>query len=129
MKVPRPWQIERARAAAERVQRELAFASSARAVSIGMVVAGCSEEFGVPLVTLLSDQRGNGVAVPRQAAMALSYRLARKSLPAIGRAMNRDHTTVLHGVRRHEERAAADPVLAARVAALSARLEERIKHA
>ena len=129
MKTPRPWQIERARAAAERLRRELAFVGHARTVSLGMIVVSCSEEFGVPLLNLLSDERGQGVTLARHAAMALAHRLARRSLPVIGRAMNRDHTTVLHGVRRHEQRVAKDPVLAARMAALSARLEERIKHA
>ncbi|MDB5851923.1 MAG: hypothetical protein JWP29_5675, partial [Rhodoferax sp.] len=50
MKAPRPWQIERARAAAEQVTRELAFAGHARTVSLGMIVMECSQEFGVPLL-------------------------------------------------------------------------------
>lgn len=52
---------------------------------------------------LLSDRRSRYVARPRQVAMWLCKRLTKRSLPDIGRRFgNRDHTTVLHAIRRIE---------------------------
>ena len=53
------------------------------------------------------------VARPRQAAMWLAKQLTTRSLPDIGRRFGgRDHTTVLHAVRRIDELRAGDPQLA-----------------
>lgn len=77
-------------------------------------------EWGVSKVDLLSARRTEDVVVPRQAAMFLARRLGSRSLPEIGhRFGGRDHTTVIHAVRKTEERMAADPLLRARVHALA----------
>ena len=62
---------------------------------------------------LISERRNRAIARPRQAAMWLAKQLTTRSLPDIGRRFGgRDHTTVLHAVRRIEELKAGDPVLA-----------------
>lgn len=62
---------------------------------------------------LSRTRRAAPVARARQLAMYLSRRLTPLSLPAIASAFNRsDHTTVMHAVRRVEERSLADPALA-----------------
>lgn len=60
---------------------------------------------GVSLSLLTGRSRSAMAVLHRQAAMAAA-RMAGASLPAIGRVLGRDHTTVLHGVRAHERRAA-----------------------
>ena len=51
-----------------------------------------------------SARRARAVARPRQVAMYLAKQLTSRSLPEIGRKFgNRDHTTVMHAVRRVEE--------------------------
>ena len=63
------------------------------------------------------------VARPRQAAMWLAKQLTTRSLPDIGRRFGgRDHTTVLHAVRRIEELKALDAPLAADLEALIRKL-------
>ena len=58
------------------------------------------------------ERRNRAIARPRQAAMWLAKQLTTRSLPDIGRRFGgRDHTTVLHAVRRIEELKAADPQL------------------
>lgn len=89
-------------------------------------VAACLEavaqEFAVPVPLLLSDRRSAWIALPRQVAMHLAIRLTGRSTPEIGRALRRDHSTVLHGHQAVRARLLTDPELAARVEALAAAL-------
>ena len=77
------------------------------------------EEFGLTLNDMVSKRRAQVVARPRQVAMSLCKSLTRKSLPEIGRKFGgRDHTTVLHAVKRIKELRAKDPELDQRVSQL-----------
>jgi chromosomal replication initiator protein len=68
------------------------------------------EAFGVALDELLSPSRAARVVWPRQVAMYLSRELTDRTLPAIGDAFGgRDHSTVLHAVKRTGRRIATDP--------------------
>ncbi len=59
----------------------------------------------------------------RQLAMYLTRELTDLSLPEIARAFNRrDHTTVMHAIRRVEERTTRDPLLARDLEELSSSL-------
>jgi chromosomal replication initiator protein len=61
---------------------------------------------------LLSERRNRAIARPRQAAMWLAKQLTTRSLPDIGRRFGgRDHTTVLHAVRRIEALRVEDSAL------------------
>lgn len=56
---------------------------------------------GISRTEILSNRRTRNLVVPRQLAMALAKHLTARSLPEIGRAFGgRDHTTVLHAVRK-----------------------------
>jgi chromosomal replication initiator protein len=57
--------------------------------------------------------------------MYLAKQLTTRSLPDIGRRFGgRDHTTVLHAVRRIEELRAIDPVLSADIETLARKLRD-----
>ena len=71
--------------------------------------------FGISQLDLLSRRRGRVQARPRQVAMWLARHATPCSLPEIGRAFDRDHTTVMHGIERVEARMAEDPGFAATV--------------
>lgn len=71
---------------------------------------------------MTSARRAKEVARPRQVAMYLARELTPKSLPDIGRLFNRDHTTVLHGVRKIESLMAQDVDFAVDVEVLRERL-------
>jgi chromosomal replication initiator protein len=72
-------------------------------------IATC-EAFGIGLDDLLSPSRAARVAWPRQVAMYLARELTDRTLPAIGDAFGgRDHSTVLHAVKRTTTRIATDP--------------------
>jgi len=52
----------------------------------------------------MSSRRSRSVARPRQIAMYLSKKMTTKSLPDIGRRFSgRDHTTVIHAIKKEEE--------------------------
>lgn len=69
--------------------------------------------FAVDLAAMNSQTREKKVARPRQVAMYLSRKLTTRSYPQIGRAFDRDHTTILHGVRQTMRRIAKYPKYAA----------------
>ena len=72
---------------------------------------------------MTSKRRARAVARPRQVAMYLCKKLTRRSLPDIGRRFGgRDHTTVMHAVKRIESLRAEDPQLDAQVKQLEAQL-------
>ncbi|MDX5366741.1 MAG: chromosomal replication initiator protein DnaA, partial [Alphaproteobacteria bacterium] len=63
-----------------------------------------AEYYNVRLADMLSARRARAVARPRQVAMYLSKQLTTRSLPEIGRKFGgRDHTTVIHAVRKIDE--------------------------
>lgn len=66
-----------------------------------------AEETDISLDDLLGQSRLKGISHARQYAMWRIRRETNRSLPEIGAFLGgRDHTTVLHGVRMHEKRAA-----------------------
>ena len=74
---------------------------------------------GVTVLDILSDRQTKAAVRPRHIAMWLARHTTTYSLPAIGLAFgNRDHTTIMNGVARTDERMSADPALAADVLAM-----------
>ena len=65
--------------------------------------------FGLTVEDLRSPTRAASVAWARQVAMYLSRELTDATLPAIGKAFDRTHTTVMHACRRTADRIAGDP--------------------
>jgi chromosomal replication initiator protein len=74
---------------------------------------------------LLSSRRTANVVRPRQVAMYLAKTLTLRSLPEIGRRFGgRDHTTVLHAVRKIEGLVGNDAMLADEIEVLKRQLQE-----
>ena len=99
----------------ESAQEELhdLFRLRERRVMIDEIQRRVAEHFNVRLAEMTSARRARAFARPRQVAMYLSKQLTSRSLPEIGRKFGgRDHTTVMHAVRRIEELKDTDPVLA-----------------
>lgn len=78
--------------------------SNDRRVTIEDIQKRVCEFYNVKISDLLSSRRLQNIARPRQVAIYLSKLLTSKSLPEIGRKFGgRDHTTVLHSVRKVQE--------------------------
>lgn len=81
--------------------------------------------YGTTRLDIISDRRTADAVLPRHVAMYLASKHTTRSIADIGRRTGgRDHTTVLHAIRRITERIAADPEFAAQVEAMSAELEQ-----
>ena len=86
---------------------------SERKVTVDTIQKTVAEHYALKQSDLISERRARAIARPRQVAMWLAKQITTRSLPDIGRRFGgRDHTTVLHAVRRIEALKADDPVLA-----------------
>lgn len=95
-----------------------------RRVTIDEIQKAVSTHFALKPVDLISARRAVVVARPRQIAMYLAKRLTTRSLPEIGRKFGgRDHSTVIHAVRRIEELRDTDRELDGAVRTLLRELE------
>ena len=78
-------------------------------LTVDRIQRAVCEEFKVTLTDMVSKRRARVIARPRQVAMYLSKKLTKRSLPDIGRRFGgRDHTTVMHAVKRIDELRLAD---------------------
>ncbi len=81
-----------------------------RRVTIDEIQKRVAEHFNIRISDMHSARRARSVARPRQVAMYLSKQLTARSLPEIGRKFGgRDHTTVMHAIRKVDELRDADP--------------------
>jgi chromosomal replication initiator protein len=95
-----------------------------RRLSMEEIQKRVAEHFKIRISDMSSARRARAVARPRQVAMYLSKQLTSRSLPEIGRAFGgRDHTTVMHAVRKVEELVKADSAFAEDVELLTRMLE------
>lgn len=86
--------------------------ASDRKVSIEEIQRKVAEHYNVRLSDMIGPKRLRTIARPRQVAMYLSKQLTTRSLPEIGRRFGgRDHTTIMHGIRKIEELLVADSQL------------------
>lgn len=98
--------------------------ASERKVTIDEIIRKVADHYNLRMSDLLSARRARQVARPRQVAMYLAKSLTSKSLPDIGRRFGgRDHTTVIHAVRKIEELRATDAQIAEDVELLRRMLE------
>jgi chromosomal replication initiator protein len=75
-----------------------------RRVTIDEIQKKVAEHFNLRVADMYSERRARAVARPRQVAMFLAKQLTQRSLPEIGKKFGgRDHTTVMHAVRKIEE--------------------------
>jgi len=78
--------------------------SSNRKITIEEIQKKVAEHFNIRITDMHSPRRSRSVARPRQIAMYLAKSITSRSLPEIGRKFGgRDHTTVMHAVKKIEE--------------------------
>ncbi|MFB2531998.1 chromosomal replication initiator protein DnaA [Paracoccus sp. p4-l81] len=98
--------------------------ASDRRVTIEDIQRKVAEHYNIRLSDMIGPKRVRTLARPRQVAMYLSKQLTTRSLPEIGRRFGgRDHTTIMHGVRKVEELIAQDSQLAEDLGMLKRLLE------
>ncbi len=109
---------------AQEVLRDL-LRSNDRRVTVEEVQKKVAEHFNIRLADMHSARRSRQVSRPRQVAMYLSKQLTSCSLPEIGRKFGgRDHTTVMHAVKKVEELQGKDADFAENVELLHRMLQQ-----
>ena len=110
---------------AEREMRDLIRPQEPKRVRIEDIQRVVARQYNVSRADLLSSRRTANVVRPRQVAMYLAKILTLRSLPEIGRRFGgRDHTTVLHAVRKIEALAGNDTTLAEEIEGLKRQLQD-----
>jgi len=98
--------------------------ASDRKVTIEEIQRKVAEHYNVRLSDMIGPKRMRTIARPRQVAMYLAKHLTTRSLPEIGRRFGgRDHTTIMHGIRKIEELMGGDSQLAEDIGLLRRLLE------
>jgi len=111
---------------AEKAIRDLVNAHEPKRVKIDDIQKLVASHYNVSRADIVSSRRTANVVLPRQVAMYLSKALTPRSLPEIGRRFGgRDHTTVIHAVRKIENLIAKDNGLAQVVELLKRMLNEQ----
>lgn len=110
---------------AEREVCDLTGSPEPKRIKVEEIQRVVARHYNVSRVDIISARRTADVVRPRQVAMYLVKVLTPLSLPAIGRRFGgRDHTTVLHAVRKIENLVNNDSVLAENVEILKHQLQE-----
>ena len=98
---------------------------SDRKLTIEEIQRKVSEHYDIRLSDMLGPKRTRSLARPRQVAMWLCKQLTTRSLPEIGRKFGkRDHTTIMHGVRKIDELRQSDSQIADDLELLRRALED-----
>jgi chromosomal replication initiator protein len=111
--------------AAETAIRDLIRTHELKRVKIEDIQKLVASHYSVSRADILSSRRTAAVVKPRQVAMFLAKVLTLRSLPEIGRRFGgRDHTTVLHAVRKIEALLQSDTILREELELLKRMLQE-----
>ena len=90
-----------------------------RKVTVEDIQKKVAEYFNIRFNDMISVRRSRVVARPRQVAMYLSKTFTSKSLPEIGRMFGgRDHTTVMHAIKKVQDLCKVDPSFAEHIKVL-----------
>lgn len=82
-----------------------------------------ARRYRLSVLDLKSERRKAHVVRPRQLGMYVAYKVTMHSTPRIGRAFHRDHTTVLHAIRKVRIMVESDPATAAEVEEIIAEID------
>ncbi|HHN72746.1 MAG TPA: chromosomal replication initiator protein DnaA [Thermopetrobacter sp.] len=106
--------------------KDLTGPADSQPVRIEDILRIVGRHYNVPKADLLSPRRARSIVLPRQIGMYLAKKLTSRSLPEIGRRFGgRDHSTVLHAVRKIERVIKEDEKLRRDVELLTRLIEQR----
>lgn len=110
---------------AQKAFKDIFFVEAPKTLSVDDIQKIVADHFKIKIADLKSKKKHTAVAHPRQIAMFLSRKLTTASLPELGlRFGGKDHTTVLHNVKKIETAMAVDLDLRAVVDTLQRQIEQ-----
>lgn len=111
---------------ASMILRDMSASPDASRIKIDDILKIVGRHYNVARTDLLSPRRARSIVVPRQVGMYLAKKMTSRSLPEIGRRFGgRDHSTVLHAVRKIDDQIRKDERLAREVALLIRLVEQQ----
>lgn len=96
-------------------------------ISVEMIRDFIAGQYNITVSDLQSKSRKKNIAFPRQVSMYLSRRLTEQALAEIGKAFNRDHSTVVHSIRVITEAIARSGSIRGQVEHLAERLQKQAR--
>jgi chromosomal replication initiator protein len=110
------------------VEEALAYLAPAQGkLTLEAILNSAADYFGLSVTELTGRNRSARVATPRQIIMYVMREEIGASLPQIGQILDRDHTTVMHGIERIVTEMERDANLTQTVSALRNRLYEPVR--
>ena len=85
--------------------------SNKKVITVQFIVDTVADKFKISPKDIVSTNRSRNIANPRQIAMYLCKKFTNLSVTDIGRQMNKDHSTVLHGINKIESELKSEPLL------------------
>jgi chromosomal replication initiation ATPase DnaA len=67
------------------------------------IIRECAEEFGISVKDILGNSRVNHIVMARRKAAWIFYQRGTMSYPQIGRLLNKNHSTIIHAVKKYQE--------------------------
>jgi len=111
---------------ASMILRDMSAGPDSSRIKIDDILKIIGRHYNVARTDLLSPRRARSIVVPRQVGMYLAKKMTSRSLPEIGRRFGgRDHSTVLHAVRKIDDQIRKDERLAREVALLIRLVEQQ----
>lgn len=99
---------------------------SLRNLSVNEIISRTAEYYGVTVPAILSAERTQPLVTARQMAMFLSVKLTTLSLPAVGKAFAKNHSTVHHGAGNIQKRIDVEPELMGALEEITTRLGRKM---
>ena len=110
---------------AQRVMADVITTSKTTQISPELIIQTTADYFGISVEELTGTSRVKAIIVPRQIAMYLCRQLTDRSLPAISKPFNKDHTTVMHNVDKIAKLIAEDRTVYSQVNELTSRIKNQ----
>ena len=96
-------------------------------ITVEQIQAAVCKKYSITMSQLLSNDKSQAVSTPRQVAMYIARKYTVTKLPAIAKYFDREHPTILHGVRTIEKRIEVEKDLRESVEAILAEFGEKLK--
>ncbi|MBR5992692.1 MAG: chromosomal replication initiator protein DnaA [Lachnospiraceae bacterium] len=108
---------------AEEALRDVIYPDKPLRITPSYILEVVAEHFGIDTDLLLSNKRSNDIAYPRQIVMYLCDAMTDSSLSEIGKFLGgKDHSTVIHGVKKIASDIKKNPDLASKIEVLKSKI-------
>lgn len=107
---------------AEEALRDIVFPNQKKVITPEFIIDIVSEHFSVPVDEIMSTKRDKYISDPRQIAMYLTRRYTNLSTLDLAKTFNRDHSTIIHGIKNIETKIKSSDELSKTIEVLTKKL-------